>query len=64
MVGSPNPDTGTVKWYSYKVYDSGRLSQNFVPAKNSANVLGMYDTVSGQFFTNQGAGNFVGPSAN
>ena len=38
-----------------------------VPARrNSDNVLGMYDTVSGQFFTNQGTGDFIaGPvSAN
>ena len=33
---------------------------DYIPAKrNSDNVLGMYDTVSGTFFTNQGTGSFV-----
>jgi len=45
---------------TYQVRDTnGDLIQNFVPAKNSSNVVGMYDTVSGQFFTNAGTGDFV-----
>lgn len=37
---------------------------NLVPAKrNSDNVIGMYDLVSGQFFTNAGTGDFIaGPT--
>ena len=36
------------------------LALDLVPARrNSDNVLGMYDTVSGQFLTNQGTGDFV-----
>ena len=42
----------------------GTVLRNMVPVKrNSDNVLGMYDTVSGQFFTNQGTGEFIaGPA--
>ena len=45
--------------YTWTVYENGTLIQNLVPAKNSSNVVGMYDTVSGQFFTNAGTGDFV-----
>ena len=54
---------GQVKIYEWEVYNQGVLIQKFVPAKNSNNVIGMYDIVSGQFFTNQGTGDFVaGPT--
>lgn len=37
---------------------------DLVPAKNSSGVVGMYDTVSGTFFTNAGTGEFIaGPEA-
>lgn len=35
-----------------KLWDNGVLVRDLVPAKNSSNVIGMYDTVSGRFFTN------------
>ena len=39
--------------YSWRINENGNLVQNLVPARrNNDNVLGMYDTVSGQFFTN------------
>ncbi|MBO4582756.1 MAG: hypothetical protein J5714_01710, partial [Alphaproteobacteria bacterium] len=41
-----------MKLYSLKLWNNGTLVRNFVPAKNSSNVVGMYDTVSGTFFTN------------
>ncbi len=34
------------------LYDNGNLVRNFIPAENSSGVVGMYDLVSGQFFTN------------
>ena len=47
-----------------EVYQSGTLVHNLIPCKrNSDNVLGMYDLVSGQFFTNQGTGDFVAGNA-
>lgn len=45
--------------WSFKITKDGILVRNFVPAKNSSNTIGMYDFVSGQFFTNQGTGDFV-----
>jgi hypothetical protein len=54
-----------IKMFYLKIWQSGELIRNFLPAKrNSDNVLGMFDTVSGQFFTNAGTGSFVaGPVA-
>lgn len=40
--------------------ENGEYKINLIPARrNSDNVLGMYDLVSGQFFTNQGTGTFT-----
>ena len=52
------------KVYGFRVWDgNGILVRSLVPAKNSSNVIGMYDTVSGTFFTNQGTGDFTaGPA--
>ena len=47
------------KLFDAKVYQNGALVRNFIPAKNSSNVIGMYDLVSGQFFTNAGTGTFT-----
>ena len=53
---APNPDW---RVYSFEVYDDSVLIRNLIPAKNSSGVVGMYDTVSGQFFTNSGSGSFL-----
>ncbi len=46
-----------------QLWDNNVLIRNLVPAKNSSGVIGMYDTVSGTFFTNAGTGDFVaGPT--
>lgn len=42
-----------------KLWDNGVLIRDLVPCKNASNVIGMYDLVSGQFFTNQGTGTFT-----
>ena len=50
--------------YYFKMYNNNTLTQHLVPAKNSSGVVGMYDTVSGEFFTNKGSGSFIaGPVA-
>jgi hypothetical protein len=49
--------------YSFNVKKDGTLIRNFVPAKDSSGVVGMYDTVNNRFFTNTGTGTFVaGPA--
>ena len=48
--------------YYVKIYKSGSLVFYGIPARNSSNVVGMYDTVSKSFFTNSGSGTFgAGP---
>lgn len=42
-----------------KLWDNGVLVRDLVPAKNASDVVGMYDLVSGQFFTNAGTGDFA-----
>ncbi len=49
----------------YKITRNGNIILNLIPAKNSSNEIGMYDTFSGQFFRNQGSGTFTaGPEIN
>ena len=49
----------SISIYSCKIYDNGTLVRNFVPARNSSGTLGLYDTVNGFFYTNQGSGTFT-----
>lgn len=50
---------GAMKMYYLRLYENGSLIANFVPCKDSNDVIGMYDLVSGQFFTNSGTGTFT-----
>ena len=47
--------------YYAKIFNgSNELVRNMIPVRrNSDNVLGMYDTVTGTFFTNSGSGTFI-----
>ena len=59
------PDSGAHKIYYAKLWDETRqLIFNGIPARrNSDGVLGMYDTITNQFFTNAGTGDFIaGPA--
>lgn len=58
--------TGTTQYpfigyiYRQQAYQNNVLVGDFIPAiRNSDNVVGMYDTVSGTFFTNAGTGDFT-----
>ncbi len=51
--------TGVSRIYSMEVKESGNMMLYLIPAKNASGVVGMYDTVSGTFFTNAGSGTFV-----
>jgi hypothetical protein len=50
--------------YYFLLYDGDNLVRNMIPARrNSDNVVGMWDTISGTFFTNAGRGSFIaGPA--
>ncbi|MCQ2580756.1 MAG: hypothetical protein MJ164_01105 [Alphaproteobacteria bacterium] len=54
-----------MKVFSFKIYLDDQLVLSLVPVKrNGDGEIGMYDTVSGTFFTNQGTGEFIaGPVA-
>lgn len=43
----------------YLSFDDGTQKANYIASKNSSNVLGMYDTVSGNLLTNSGTGTFT-----
>ena len=46
-----------------KVYNAnGELIRNYIPCKNSSNVLGMYELVTNRFLTNTGSGTFTAGS--
>ena len=48
------------KCYGAKISNNNNLLGNFIPCyRKSDNEIGMYDTVSKQFFTNQGTGTFL-----
>lgn len=50
---------GSVKIYSFQLYDNGVLIRNFIPCKNANNIIGMYDGVNNVFYSNSGTGSFV-----
>ncbi len=51
-----------VRFYNFTIYSENVLVRNFVPAKNSAGTIGMYDTVGDKFYTNAGTGTFTAGS--
>ena len=50
--------------YSCMIYDHDTLVRNFIPCKNSAGTVGLYDATNGVFYQNAGSGSFTaGPDA-
>lgn len=46
--------------YGFKIYENEELVLNLVPAmRNSDHILGFYDMISGNFYTNRGTGSFA-----
>lgn len=50
------------KLYSCKIYDNGTLVRDFIPAKNTAGVAGLWDDVNSVFYTDAAGGSFIDPS--
>ena len=49
-----------IRLYDCKIYDNGVLIRDFIPCyRNSDNEVGLYDTVTKTFYTNQGTGSFI-----
>lgn len=54
------PDFKTkIQLYSCQIYDNDTLVRNFLPCENASGVVGLYDTVGGAFYDNDGTGSFV-----
>lgn len=54
---------GICRLYSCKVYNSGVLVRDYIPAKNASGVVGLWDDANSVFCTNAGAGAFTsGPA--
>lgn len=49
----------SARLYSCKIYDNDTLVRDYVPARSSGGVIGLYDMVSGDFKTNAGTGAFT-----
>ena len=49
----------TLRMYSCSIYDNDILVRYYIPCTNSAGIVGLYDTVSGVFYTNAGTGSFT-----
>lgn len=47
-------------WYGLKLFKNNEVIQDFIPCyRKSDGVIGMYDVITKQFFTNQGTGIFL-----
>lgn len=50
----------SAKLYYLQIYDDDHMVKNFIPCyRKSDGEIGLYDTVTKQFFTNQGTGTFL-----
>lgn len=50
----------SMRLYYCRLYDNGTLVRNFIPCyRKSDNVVGLYDIVNNQFYTNAGTGTFT-----
>lgn len=47
------------KLYSCKIYDNDQIVRNFIPCKNPSGIVGLYDVVNSQFYSNAGTGEFI-----
>lgn len=48
------------RFYYYKLYENATLIRNYIPCyRKSDSVIGLYDLVNNQFYTNAGSGSFA-----
>ena len=60
LMSQPNWFNGNTRIYYAKIWDGDTLVRDFVPVKRkSDSVLGMYDLVNKEFYTNAGTGTFT-----
>ena len=56
--GTPSA-SNTAKIYSCQIYDNGTIIRDYVPVKNSSDLVGLYDVVNDEFYQNAGTGTFT-----
>ncbi len=65
LVGHPGTTHAQLKFYSTKIRLDNNLFFNGIPAQRKSDcAVGVYDTVSGTFFTSETAHDFIAPSTN
>lgn len=57
--GVTNVYYGEGRYRACQIYDNGVLVRDFVPCKDPAGNIGMYDTLNAVFYNNAGSGEFV-----
>lgn len=63
-----NNTAGTISGQStatiedFIIYDDGILQRDYIPCQNPSGEIGMYDTVNGEFYGNDGTDDFIGGS--
>ena len=57
--GTPVERIAKARLYSFKLYNLDDTIKEFVPAKNSSDVVGLYDIINNVFLTNVGNGTFI-----
>ena len=56
----PNNNYSSYKLYSFKIYENDVLVKNYIPARSLlTNEVGLYETISEQWFYNAGTGTFI-----
>jgi hypothetical protein len=52
-----------VRLYECKFLENTQIIRDFIPARRIVdNILGLYDIINNQFYTNAGSGNFIAGS--
>lgn len=57
--GAAEDETSYQKLYSCQIYDNGTLVRDYVPCRDASGVLGLYDLVNDEFYSNAGSGTFT-----
>lgn len=56
-------NTAKTRIYSCKIYNGDSIIRNYIPCykkvSENNNIIGLYDIVEGEFYTNQGSGAFL-----
>ena len=52
-------EISTLRLYSFQILSGGAAARDFIPCKNPDGVVGLFDSVGGSFYANQGTGAFT-----